>query len=253
MSEKIVPKFIIFIIAVLLAITALSCTVSAVPGIPHQFRGTVTYEGGGNVLAGTVSAEIGEQVYNTTILDGTYGYSTITEVFFVDDPNGDNAGEIIRFYVYINDEKIDTDQNAIFENGGNTSIDLTISSITNNPPNIPYNPSPEDGATDISRATDLSWTGGDPDGDPVTYDVYFEISSPPEKVSSNQSLTIYDPPGQMAYNTTYYWRIVAWDNHSARSASDEWSFTTASNRPPNKPILNSPAMDQLLDQKQVLH
>jgi PKD repeat protein len=85
----------------------------------------------------------------------------------------------------------------------------------------------------------LSWTGGDPDGDPVTYDVYFGTSSPPPINISNQSGTSY-APGDMQYATLYYWRIVAWDNHSVSSVGPLWNFTTRSemNSPPNIP--NSP-------------
>ncbi|RLF36819.1 MAG: hypothetical protein DRN08_00615 [Thermoplasmata archaeon] len=90
---------------------------------------------------------------------------------------------------------------------------------------------------------DLSWSGGDPDpGDVVTYDVYFGTSTPPPLVVNNQSSTVYDP-GTMSYMTTYYWKIVAWDNHGAKSIGQIWSFTTeesSQNNPPNKPDINGP-------------
>jgi len=108
----------------------------------------------------------------------------------------------------------------------------------NDPPNTPSNPSPTNGETDVNINADLSWTGGDPDGDTVTYDVYFGTSSPPQQVVSNQSGTIYNP-GILEFDKTYYWKIVSWDKYDATSEGSIWSFTTAiaSNVPPNKPSI----------------
>jgi len=109
------------------------------------------------------------------------------------------------------------------------------------PPYIPNNPDPTDGSTNISISYNLSWKGGDPDNDTVTYDVYFGISSPPPKVSGNQTTTTYTI-GTMAYNTTYYWQINAWDNHSESSTGPQWEFTTEVkvNNPPNIPSNPNP-------------
>ena len=104
----------------------------------------------------------------------------------------------------------------------------------NDPPNTPSNPSPTNGETDVNINADLSWTGGDPDGDTVTYDVYFGSSSPPQQVVSNQSGTIYNP-GILEFDKTYYWKIVSWDNYDATSEGSIWSFTTEENEPPNMP------------------
>jgi uncharacterized protein YciU (UPF0263 family) len=99
----------------------------------------------------------------------------------------------------------------------------------NNPPYIPSNPSPEDGAVDVEVDAVLSWSGGDPDpGDIVTYDVYFGVDSPPVLVSTGQLETSYDP-GTMIYNTTYYWKIIAYDSHGASTSGPLWSFITKSN------------------------
>jgi hypothetical protein len=98
----------------------------------------------------------------------------------------------------------------------------------NTPPNIPSNPSPTNGATNVYRSASLSWTGGDPDGNPVKYDIYFGTASSPPKVISNQSTLSYDPSGTLTYSTKYYWKIVAWDNQSASTQGPVWSFTTKS-------------------------
>ena len=96
----------------------------------------------------------------------------------------------------------------------------------NSAPNLPGNPSPVDHATGISIDADLSWTGGDPDvGDTVTYDVYFGSSATPPLVWEDQTATIYDP-GALTYNTKYYWKIIAEDNHGASTMGPLWDFTT---------------------------
>jgi len=103
-------------------------------------------------------------------------------------------------------------------------------SVSSNPPNAPTNPSPADGATGVSINADLSWTGGDPDpGDTVTYDVYFEANdSTPDNLICNDVATPTCDPGTLAYNTHYYWYVVATDNHSASTTGNTWDFTTVS-------------------------
>jgi glutaredoxin len=111
----------------------------------------------------------------------------------------------------------------------------------NSPPNTPSNPNPANGSTDVPINKVLSWSGGDPNGDTVRYDVYFGLTSPPGKVVSNQSGTTYNP-GTMTAETTYYWKIVSWDSFAASTAGPIWEFTTstAPNNPPNTPVLSGP-------------
>jgi len=107
----------------------------------------------------------------------------------------------------------------------------------NNPPYVPGNPNPPDEETDISINTDLSWTGGDPDpGDTVTYDVYLGTISPPPKMVSNQSDVIFDP--ELNYNTTYYWKIVSWDDHGASTDGAIWRFETAPTQDTASPVIS---------------
>lgn len=93
-------------------------------------------------------------------------------------------------------------------------------------PFTPNNPSPLNGAINQATTVDLIWSGGDPDaGDTVTYDVFFGTTSTPSKIASNQSATSYDL-GVLNYGTTYYWKILAWDNHGASTAGPVWHFDT---------------------------
>ncbi|MDP8221586.1 MAG: Ser-Thr-rich GPI-anchored membrane family protein [Candidatus Stygibacter frigidus] len=98
----------------------------------------------------------------------------------------------------------------------------------NQPPNPPSNPSPANNTTSISLNTNLSWDCSDPDNDPLIYDVYFGTDPSPdagELLSTNQDNTTYNP-GTMYEETTYYWKIVAKDDHSNSATSDIWEFVT---------------------------
>jgi len=109
----------------------------------------------------------------------------------------------------------------------------------NNPPNTPYSPHPPNGIDDVSITTILSWSGGDPDGDNVYYDVYFGDSSPPPKIISKQTSTSYSP-GTLEFGIKYYWQIVAWDEFDYSAAGPEWNFTTRTNDPPYTPSNPTP-------------
>jgi hypothetical protein len=110
-------------------------------------------------------------------------------------------------------------------------VDETAAARVNQAPNQPGDPLPEDGAPHVDIDADLSWSGGDPNPeDTVTYDVYFGTDAPPPLVVSGQSDTTYDP-GTMIFDTTYFWQIVAWDNHDVSTDGPTWSFRTDDNCP----------------------
>jgi len=109
----------------------------------------------------------------------------------------------------------------------------------NNPPDLPSNPNPSHQTTDVDINIYLSWTGGDPDvGDTVSYDMYFGSMPPLQKVAGNISTASFNP-GILANSLTYFWNVVAWDNHGSSAQGPEWHFTTtnATNNPPNTPII----------------
>ena len=116
---------------------------------------------------------------------------------------------------------------------------FTVESETNHPPFIPTQPDPQTGALNIPLNQTLSWIGGDPDGNPVTYNVYFGTNTTPSIVSNNQTTTSYDP-GNLNSVTTYYWYIIAWDNQSLSTQGPLWEFTTKQNQPPAAPTTPNP-------------
>jgi hypothetical protein len=106
----------------------------------------------------------------------------------------------------------------------------------NQPPTLPTNPTPADGATGVSTAVLLSWTGStDPDGNPLYYSVAFGTSSPPPIVATNLSTTSYGIPGVLTPTTRYYWNVTATDLVSS-STSATWSFTTTAT--PSSGLMN---------------
>lgn len=104
---------------------------------------------------------------------------------------------------------------------------LLAQAQTNTPPDTPSAPIPAHGATGRSLNTALGWSGGDRDGDAVTYDVYFAADNawPSTLVSAGQSDLTYNP-GLLNPNADYYWCIVARDAHGATTPGPVWRFRT---------------------------
>ncbi len=88
-------------------------------------------------------------------------------------------------------------------------------------------PSPANGAVDVTQTPVLRWVPG---VFADTYEVYFgaDAASLELKGSGNLGSESYEP-GQLEWNTTYYWRIDEANNANADSpwTGPLWSFTTA--------------------------
>jgi len=93
---------------------------TAIPGIPHQFYGTVSLNGAPAPDGTSVTATVdGVKAGEGTTSGGKYGYNPL---FLVEDPNNNRGGKTINFYV--NGE--DTGQTATFVVGGNTELNLSV-------------------------------------------------------------------------------------------------------------------------------
>jgi hypothetical protein len=102
---------------------------------------------------------------------------------------------------------------------------------TTGPKSAAINPSPLDGATEVSRDAVLSWTPG---VFAVTHDVYFGTDSQAVAngaasvlVGSGQDANSYDPPGHLDFGQTYYWRVdeVNGAPDFTLTNGSVWSFT----------------------------
>jgi hypothetical protein len=129
----------------------------------------------------------------------------------------------------------------VWDNKGNPKYGSIWSFTTrdNHPPNTPNNPNPKNDSIGVPINTNLSWWGGDPDFDTVYYDVYFgKTPLAMDKIATNITNLTCDPVplGNLEFNTTYYWMIVAWDEYGLQaSAAPIWNFRTQVNLPPNPP------------------
>ena len=116
--------------------------------------------------------------------------------------------------------------------GENTYLPLVLRNAgpsgTNQPPHEPADPWPADGAVDQLPPLTLSWTGGDPDGDAVTYDVYLNAgtAAPQTRVCDDVASPACDP-GTLLPDTEYSWQVVASDQHGASTSGPVWSLRTA--------------------------
>lgn len=115
------------------------------------------------------------------------------------------------------------------------------SGLDNNPPYTPYSPSPTDGSNNRSVESDLFWRCYDQDGDQLTYNVYFDSTENIQLVIEDHPDTMYGL-GTLAGQTTYYWRIVAYDSQGDSAAGPLWRFSTGdeANYPPTEPSGPSP-------------
>ena len=130
----------------------------------------------------------------------------------------------------------------LFIGGNNEGEVASKEHPTFNPPTLTFpnalgptasNPSPEDLATFVSLATDLSWTPG---AYASTHDVYLGTDyndvndanrdSPLDVLAKQDHDANTYEPGALQVSTTYYWRIDE-VNDTNIWEGDVWSFTTA--------------------------
>ncbi len=89
---------------------------------------------------------------------------------------------------------------------------------------------PDNGNTSVrTRTPDFSWNGNDDDSDSLTYNIWVDdnsdFSSP--LIDFETQDENYTPTSNLQLDTTYFWRVQAYDSHIFINSSD-WNFTTES-------------------------
>ena len=113
---------------------------------------------------------------------------------------------------------------------GSTYSDYSneVVQVTDRAPGIPYGPLPAAGSSDVPIDTSLDWFADDPDGDILSYDLYFGTTNEPPLKYPGLSTSDKALSGLLE-STTYYWKVVAKDNHGGATPGPVWSFTTTDN------------------------
>jgi len=106
--------------------------------------------------------------------------------------------------------------------GSTTSETWSFTTTAGGSPGIPVNDWPRDGSDFAAEFVDLQWTGSDPDGDDLLYDVYFGKQPNPPLVSAG--ITDRDVREMLPERGTYYWRIVAHDTFGLTTEGPTWTF-----------------------------
>lgn len=108
------------------------------------------------------------------------------------------------------------------------TIRAELAEPENRVPNTPQLLSPQNEATNLSRALVLTWQGTDPDEDSLRYEVRLFTSQSALRQSviaqniADTTLNVRD----LEFETTYFWQVIATDPEGLRSQSEVASFTT---------------------------
>ena len=96
----------------------------------------------------------------------------------------------------------------------------------NRVPLEPYNPRPSHNGFSSLTSVTLEWDSYDPDGDTMTYCVYFDTSTTLRKTLVDNKTDSSALANGLSFGTTYYWKVVVEDSEGATTEGPVWSFIT---------------------------
>jgi len=102
--------------------------------------------------------------------------------------------------------------------------------------------SPSNGVSNVLISTDLAWNAV---ANATGYMLNFGTDNPPTNLENGTDLgneTLYNPVLDLAYSTTYYWQVIAYNAGGDATGCSTWSFTTEAEPvlPPTCATLSSP-------------
>ncbi len=106
--------------------------------------------------------------------------------------------------------------------------DVKIEQGSADPPDCTNPVSPADGVDDVSISSNLVWESA---SNTVGYKLYLGTDNPPTNMVNGTDLgnvTQYDPANDFDYTTTYYWKIIPYNNNGDATGCSVWTFTTSS-------------------------
>ncbi|HOM80100.1 MAG TPA: choice-of-anchor D domain-containing protein, partial [Candidatus Cloacimonas acidaminovorans] len=109
-------------------------------------------------------------------------------------------------------------------------VDLVIGpEITPEAPGAPTLSTPADLATNVNELTTFTWTAPTTGGAPTGYKLYCDTSNPPTTLKADLNALTYTLTTSLAYNTTYYWTVSAYNGTGEGPTATVRSFTTRAN------------------------
>lgn len=186
-------------------------------GFTNVYNGSVTWNGPGWV----------EITFQTSY---SYNPAWGIEILWENRDGSKIGGPPSFYYTSLSNSCVYKNQDASFPTTsgarGNYHPNIWFISPTSDPPNPAVPTLPLDEATGVNITTKLRWnhTGGSPTG----YRLWFGTNNPPSDIESALVLDTnsYTPDAYLDYGTTYYWRIVPYNDNGWATDCPLWSFTT---------------------------